>query len=290
MLDYHYETFLTVCKTLNYTRAAELMNMSQPAVSNHIAFLEQRMNTKLFIHKNKKVFLTDEGKLLYDKIQFMMNYSNKTLDELNSMNYTKINLGCTLAVSDYIIPSFFVEMFKEQNEFKLNVLVENTKTLLSYLAQGKIDAAFIEGDFNKKVFSSIPFSKATIIGVCSPEFELADHVLSFEDLFDYELIVRELGSGTRKSLESHLSEEQIDLASFKHQTTLGSIDLIKRVVEQNIGITFMFDVCVQDELARGTLKKLNLSREFKPKQMNFVYLSDNPTTDFILKMREQFTD
>ncbi|EUJ42211.1 LysR family transcriptional regulator YeiE [Brochothrix campestris FSL F6-1037] len=98
--------------------------------------------------------------MLYDKIQFMMNYSNKTLDELNSMNYTKINLGCTLAVSDYIIPSFFVEMFKEQNEFKLNVLVENTKTLLSYLAQGKIDAAFIEGDFNKKSFFQVyPFQK-----------------------------------------------------------------------------------------------------------------------------------
>lgn len=79
MIDYHYETFITVCKTLNYTRAAEMMNMSQPAVSNHISYLEDQLNVKLFIYKNKTLFLTDEGKYLFDKLQFMINYSNKTL-------------------------------------------------------------------------------------------------------------------------------------------------------------------------------------------------------------------
>lgn len=288
MLDYHYETFLTVCKTLNYTRAAEALNMSQPAVSNHIAFLEQRMGTKLFYHKNKKVYLTNEGTFLFNKIQFMLNYSTKTLDELHSLDYTKINLGCTLSISDYIIPSFFVQMFHDQKEFRLDVMVENTQILLDYLAQGKIDAAFIEGDFNQDVFSSFPFAQSTIVGVCSPEFELADQEVKFEDLFDYQLITRELGSGTLSSLENILQKEQIDITSFKYQTKLGSIDLIKRVVEKNIGISFLFDVCVEEELARGSLKQLHFKEPFDPKNMNFVYLSDNPTTDFILKMKEKF--
>lgn len=288
MLDYHYETFLTVSHTLNYTRAAELMNMSQPAVSNHISYLESTLGVQLFLHKNKKIHLTPEGKFLKEKIEFMSNYSTNTLSELESLNYMPINLGCTLSISDYIIPSFFIDMFNTTNKFRLNVVVENTKTLLNQLAQGKIDAAFIEGDFNQEVFSSIPYQKAKIIGVCSPEFKLANQVVEFKDLFQEHLITREKGSGTRSSFEDILCEQQICITSFMNQSTLGSIDLIKRVVEANVGISFLFDVCVEEELARGSLVELQFAESFKEKKLNFIYLAENPTTDFILTMKEKF--
>lgn len=287
MLDYHYETFLNVCKTLNYTRAAELMNLSQPAVSNHISYLENHLGKKLFLHKNKKVFLTEEGKFLYDKIIFIENYSKNALSKLHSMNNTTINIGCTLSISDYIIPSFIVSMF-EQKAFRLNVIVENTESIINHLSRGKIDAAFIEGEFNHDIFSSIPYKKASIVGICSPDFEFADQELTFKDLFSQHLILREQGSGTRSAFESVLQSKQIDISSFKRQTTFGSIDLIKRVVEANSGISFLFDVCVQEEFKNGTLKQLQFSEPFKKQNMNFIYLSENPTTEFILKVKEKF--
>ncbi|WP_207695952.1 LysR family transcriptional regulator [Enterococcus sp. DIV0212c] len=273
---------------MNYTRAAEMMNMSQPAVSNHISYLEDQLNVKLFIYKNKTLFLTDEGKYLFDKLQFMINYSNKTLTELGTMDYTIINLGCTLSISDYMIPSFVVNMIKSEKKIRLNMGVENTEILLSSLAEGKIDGAFIEGDFNQNVFSSIPYKEATIIGICAPDFELADKKVSFSDLFDQRLIMREAGSGTRSSFETVLAEYQIETNSFKNQTTLGSIDLIKRVVEANVGISFLFDVCVEKELKEGTLKQLKFDEKFSKKVMNFVYLSENPTTKFILQAKKTF--
>ncbi|MDR0922708.1 MAG: LysR family transcriptional regulator [Lactobacillales bacterium] len=288
MLDYHYETFLTVCKTLNYTRAGELMNMSQPAVSQHIAYLEDQLDTKLFIYKNKKLSLTEEGRYLYNKLLWMENFSKKTLEELGEINFTKVNLGCTLSISDYLVPSFFIDMFHKEKGFRLNVLVENTETLVNYLVQGKIDGAFVEGDFNQRVFSSIPYKEARIVGICSPDFELADKQVSFQDLFNKQIIIREPGSGTRSSFETILANEQIELSSFKNQTILGSIDLIKRVVESNVGISFLFDVCVEKELEEGTLKKLDFGYEFEAKMLNFIYLTSNPTTDFILRMEESF--
>ena len=288
MLDYHYETFLTVSNTLNYTRAAELMNMSQPAVSNHISYLESSLGIQLFSHKNKKIQLTPEGRYLKEKITFMSNFSTNTLTELEALNYMPINIGCTLSISDYIIPSFLIDMFQTTNKFRLNVMVENTKTLLTQLAEGKIDAAFIEGDFNQEVFLNIPYKKAKIIGVCSPEFELANQAVEFKDLFKHHLITREKGSGTRSSFEDILCEEQIAISSFVNQTSLGSIDLIKRVVEANVGISFLFDVCVQEELEKGSLVEMKFPKSFREKKMNFIYLADNPTTDFILAMKEKF--
>lgn len=287
MLDYHYETFLNVCKTLNYTRAAELMNLSQPAVSNHISYLENHLEKKLFLHKNKKIFLTEEGEFLYEKIIFMENYSNNVLSKIKSMNYTTINIGCTLSISDYIIPSFIVSMFNEK-AFRLNVIVENTENILNHLSQGKIDAAFIEGEFNHDTFSSIPYKEASIVGICSPDFELADQEITFKELLSQHLILREEGSGTRSAFESILQNMQMDLSSFKQQSTFGSIDLIKRVVEANIGISFLFDVCIREELKNGTLKQLRFLEPFETKNMNFIYLSENPTTEFILKIKEKF--
>lgn len=284
MLDYRYQTFLTVCQTLNYTRAAELLNMTQPAVSQHMAYLEEHLDAKLFLHQNKKVYLTEEGEFLAEKLKFIMNYVDKTVDQLEAIHETKLMIGCTLSISDYLIAPFLIALYKKEKGIRLNVITENTETLLRKLREGKIDAAFIEGDFNQEVFTSVPYHQAQIIGICAPDFELADQKIKLNQLFKEHLIMREKGSGTRSSVENALKEVQVNIESFSNQTKLGSIDLIKQMVAENIGISFLFDICVVDELASGRLKKMEIEEEFSMKNLHFVYLTENPTTEMILKM------
>ena len=73
MLDYRTETFLTVCKTLNFTTAAKQLNITQPAVSQHIHFLEKQYNTTLFAYKNKELSLTPSGQILYKHLGLTSN-------------------------------------------------------------------------------------------------------------------------------------------------------------------------------------------------------------------------
>lgn len=282
MLDYHYKTFLTVCKTLNYTRTAEILNLSQPAVTNHIQSLEDALNIKLFIHQNRQILLTKEAELLFKKLTYMQNFSETTLNELHNMDNININIGCTLSISDYLMPNILKDIFLQKSKFRLNVAVENTAILLDYISQGKIEGAFIEGDFNHSIFSSVPFHSAKIVGICSTKSELANKNVTFSDLLSHHIITREIGSGTRSAFDRILSKESYDINSFSHLTTLGSIDLIKRVVEKNLGISFLFDICVQDELANGSLKILKFANSFESKTLHFVYLTKNPTSQFIL--------
>ncbi|WP_207695939.1 hypothetical protein DOK67_0001093 [Enterococcus sp. DIV0212c] len=85
MLDYHYYTFLKTCETLNFTVAAKELNMSQPTVSNHIAYLEKRLSVTLFIQKNKRLYMTDAATLLYEKTSYLARYSKQISIDIQSI-------------------------------------------------------------------------------------------------------------------------------------------------------------------------------------------------------------
>lgn len=98
MLDYRTETFLTVCKTLNFTTAAKQLNITQPAVSQHIHFLEKQYNTILFNYKNKELSLTPSGQILYKHLLTMKNNEQALMNELNNItsNIETLSIGVTM--------------------------------------------------------------------------------------------------------------------------------------------------------------------------------------------------
>ena len=105
MLDFRVETFLTVCKTMNYTTAANLLHITQPAVSGHIRFLEEKYNTTLFTYKNKQLFLTHSGEILKAHLITMKNDEKNIQDEIKNCNSDTefLSLGVTMTVGEYAI-------------------------------------------------------------------------------------------------------------------------------------------------------------------------------------------
>lgn len=105
MLDFRIETFLTVCQTMNFTVAAKQLNITQPAVSQHIHFLEEEYDTALFIYKNKRLSLTNSGALLRKRLLTMKNDEKAIKEELKS-NYHGIetlSIGVTMTIGEYAI-------------------------------------------------------------------------------------------------------------------------------------------------------------------------------------------
>ncbi|WMJ87288.1 LysR family transcriptional regulator [Anaerocolumna sp. MB42-C2] len=280
MLDFRIETFLTLCEEKSYTKTAEKLCITQPAVSQHIRYLEQYYGCKLFCFKGKNLYLTSQGEqLLKHSLIFKADW-NKISDALKKDTVSgRISFGATLTIGEYVMPDILSELIKQPYKNTLSMLVDNTETLLEKLQQGLIDFAFIEGQLDKKEYTTRLFSCARFIPVCSVNHEFANRTVSFDEIFSQRLIVREVGSGTRGVLEQVLLEHNQNIQSFSQIVEIGNLNVIKTLVEQGLGITFLYENAVDNEMSQGLLKKVRLSDFEAVREFNFVCMKGSQFTE-----------
>ena len=231
MLDNRLQTFLTLCETCNYTNTAKKLNMTQPAVSQHIQFLENYYQVVLISGKGKNFSLTDEGKALQQYVKELHANSERILPLLQRIkNQVKpLNFGATLTIGEYTIPPIINQIFKDNPEINISMFVENTNILQKMLWEGKIDFALLEGHFNHNQFDYKLISNELFIGVCSPDNKFASKVSDLEELLDQNLILRETGSGTRDILEQGLYNRNLSVKDFKRKIEIGNMNAIKEL-------------------------------------------------------------
>lgn len=278
MLDNKLQTFLTLCETRNYSQAAKILNITQPAVSQHIRYLENYYQVLLISDKGKNFALTEEGKALLEYAKSLKANSDRMLPLLQRIkNKAKpLNFGATLTIGEYTVPPILSQIFKESPETNISMVVENTHVLQKMLWEGKIDFALLEGHFNQEQFEFKPMSNETFIGVCSPENIIASKISNLEQLLDQNLILREHGSGTRDILEQALYNQNLSIINFQRKIEIGNMNAIKELCHQNIGITFMYREAVKKELKEGYLKEIPISNFIISHPFSFVYLKNSP--------------
>ena len=260
MIDNKILTFLKLCKNLNYTKTAKDLNLTQPAISQQIKALEKEYAVKLFNYKEKTLTLTSEGEMLR-RYSVEMVANNKKIKE-NLDKFPKENknysIGATLTIGEYIMTSIIKNYLKNNPSANIKMYVENTETLLKKLENGTIDAAIIEGSFEKNKYNTKLFKKSNFIGVASNKSKFSNKSLSFDDLVSETLIIREKGSGTRAILLNALENKNINKDNFKSLLEIGNFNAIKNLVENNFGITFLYEEVVERELKDKKLVKLNI--------------------------------
>lgn len=260
MLDFRMETFLKVCQCMNFTRASEELHITQPAVSQHIHYLEKHYHTKLFLYEGKKLRLTNAGEMLrnasmtmkHDEL-FLQNEMRKEGEELK-----EIRFGATRTVGDVLMGKILKKYLAAYPDAKIHMEVENTDTLLNRLDEGQIDFAIVEGFFKKREYDFLHYSTEEYIAVCGREYVFAKKPEKIEDLFEERLLLREAGSGTREVLERFLSSQNFSLDDFKKSVEAGSLQTIKELTKAGCGITFLYEVAVKDELEKGEIRKIDL--------------------------------
>ena len=276
MLDNRLHTFLKLCETGNYTKTAQKLNMTQPAVSQHIQFLENYYQVVLISGKGKNFSLTEEGKALQEYIRTLNANSERILPLLHRIkNQVKpLNFGATLTIGEYTIPPILYRILKKDPKTNISMFVENTHILQKMLWDGKIDFALLEGHFNQNQFEFKLISNETFIGVCSPNNKIASKTIDLEDLLEQNLILRELGSGTRDILEQALYNQNLNVKDFKRKIEIGNMNAIKELCHQNIGITFMYREAIKKEISQGYLKEIPIRNFNINHPFNFVYLKN----------------
>ena len=148
MLDFRINTFLTVCQTMNFTKAANELHITQPAVSQHIRFLEKEYDTTLFQYQNKKLQLTAAGEILKKRLLTMQNDEKALVKELQSTSsgMDSLSLGVTMTIGEYAIINPLAEYLNKHPETNLHIHYGNTEQLLDLLACGEINVALVEGN------------------------------------------------------------------------------------------------------------------------------------------------
>ncbi len=277
MFDFRLNTFLKLCETMNYRRAAELLNVTQPSVTQHIQYLEAYYKCKLFIYDGKKLTMTPQAYTL-KKYAVSMQYQEKKLIE--SMVHTKgccFNIGATKTIGEYAIGNQ-ISKFLECKDNRISIQIENTNKILELLDKGKIDFGIVEGHFNKNEYASKLYRTEPFVGFCNKNHKFAGKTVTINEILKQDIVTREEGSGTREILEQLLTKYNYSIENFNRNISVNNLGLISSLVENNCGITFAYlSAGIDNEkLSPFYVKGNMLEREF-----NYVFLKDTKAKEFV---------
>lgn len=277
MLDNRIQTFLTVCEEMNFTKAATLLHITQPAVSQHIQYIENYYGVKLFSFLGKRMTLTEEGQLLKNSLTILRNNEIYLKEQLSMLTDKKktLHFGATLTVGEFMIAKPLSGFLQQHRDADVSVTVANTKELLQKLDLGEIDFAILEGDYPQTLYAHTPYVSENFIPICSPKYHFRKTPKSLLDLTGERLLLREVGSGTRSILEHALLNYQISFEDFPDTLTIGNMNAIKELVIDGCGITFLYESAVAKELTNGQLLLLPLQDFSLQHEISIVWKRDN---------------
>ena len=277
VLDFRVDTFLCVCRFMNFTHAARELNITQPAVSQHIKYLEDFYCVKLFEQDGKKLLLTDEGRILCDKMMLIRNDEKKLRDTLlkKSQLEKNVSFGVTMTIGEYVVSSPVSQYLKKHPEVNFKIHFSNTQDLLKSLENGEIDFALVEGYFPEKTFETLVYKTVDFVAVCSSNHVFKNKPRFLKDLFEERLIIREPGSGTRNILERNLALQNYSVENFSHYIQIENMHSVIQLLLEDCGISFLYRAAVEKELKEGSLMQIRLKDFSMKHDFTFLWQKDS---------------
>ena len=275
MLDPRWNTFLVLCETMNYTRAAERLCLTQPAVTHHIHYLEDHYGCRLFIYEGKILRLTEAGLKLLEYTRSLAYNSRKAEEAMKSPSPVSLRVGASKTIGEFVIAPQVKRFLQEHPEANFSLTVDNTQTLLRSLESGRLDFVLLEGFFDHSRYDATLYRKEPFFGVCSPEHHFAGRTVAIEELDAERILIREPGSGTRTIFEDALRRHNRTLNRFSKAATISDFSTIKSLVADGLGISFLYEVAVSKELDSGVLARFDLAETPMSGAFYFVCLKEN---------------
>ena len=262
--------FHAVARLLSFTKAAEVLHMTQPAVTFQIRQLEEQFDTRLFDRAHNRVSLTEAGHVAFEYAETIFeSYSEmeNAIREITGNISGSLTLGASTTISEYMLPSLLGDFNKKNPEVLLKLRVSNTEGIVSMVENNVIDLGVVEGPVTNKNLLVEVCRKDDLVVVVPADHDLAGQKsVSVKKMLNYPFICREEGSGTREVILEHLKAQGLGKHALKACLELGSPEAVKGAVEAGMGITILSSVSIVKELKLGILKAVPLdpplSREF----------------------------
>lgn len=276
MMDSRLKTFLCLCETMNYGQAAKALSLTQPAVTQHIQYLERNYGAKLMHYHGRQLEITEAGRILEQKAKAMRRIEADINALIRRCEPSCLTIGATKTIGEFVLPEPLLR-YLGTVELGLNLIVDNTDGLLEMVMDSQIDFAMIEGNFDRRGFDHRVIRKEAFMGMCSLNHPFCGRSITLKQAMEETLILRETGSGTRMILEQTLRGQGYDCKDFKRVVTVNHFGVIRSLVKRGAGITFAYrPVATGEELGCFTVKGMVMSHEFA-----YVYLPDTGTEEKI---------
>ncbi|MFF2481168.1 LysR family transcriptional regulator [Paenibacillus sp. NPDC058071] len=260
MLDQSMLVFLTVAEKQNFTRAAETLHLTQPAVSQHIQSLEAEMGTKLLERSNKYVRLNRAGEIVYrhgKEIAGLYARMQGMVDDLMQQPGGELSVGASYTFGEYVLPHMVAHLQRLYPLIKPKITIGNTAEIAALVAARVLDIGIVEGEPERSGLHAEPVASDRMYVVVSSASGLGDNGdIPPEALQDAHWIVREEGSGTREATERMLAAYGLNPPN---KMEFGSNQIIKEAVEAGLGVTLLSHWAVRKEIALGTLNRLTVN-------------------------------
>nr|MBS0020605.1 LysR family transcriptional regulator [Gammaproteobacteria bacterium] len=263
MADRRLQVFHTVARMLSFTRAAEVLHMTQPAVTFQVRQLEEHFNARLFDRTHNRISLTDAGKRVFnysERIFELYAEMESTVRELTGDMSGVLLLGASTTVAEYMLPSLLGDFKKMYSDVTIRLHVANSDGVVSLVENNEIDLGIVEAPVSNKNLSVEVCRVDQLVAVVPPGHPLVEKTpVHATDLIGYPFIRREEGSGTYEVLVEYLKASGVSPDSLNLVMELGSPEAIKGAVETGMGISVLSRTTITKELALGTLVALDLS-------------------------------
>ncbi|WML44362.1 LysR family transcriptional regulator [Neobacillus sp. PS3-40] len=252
--------FITVAEQQNFTRAAEMLHITQPAVSNYIQNLERTMDTKLLERTNKYVRLNKAGEIVYHhakEILSLYTWMENLLDDIKNTASGTLSIGSSYTYGEYILPYKIATLLKTYPLLNPAITIRNSNEIIDLMLHHQIDVGIIEGEIINERIKITPFA-SDLLSIIAPSNH---HLVTKKEISHLELsqetwLVREDGSGTREMQEKGFKK----LGFYpKKQMTFGSTQVIKESIEAGLGISLLSHSTIKNELELGKLTLLDIN-------------------------------
>jgi len=257
--------FASVYRNRSFSKASEQLFISQPTISEHIKNLEKSLGCALFDRLGRKIEPTTEADLIFPKALQLI----EDLERINDLVLKssqrvkgKLYIGASTIPGNYMLPVMAADFRRQYPEVSFEIVIADTRKITDMLVSHEFFLGIVGASMEPKILNYEPFLDDELVFAGTPKY-MADMSNKLPKIHQVPFLLREEGSGTRKTMEDFLQKMQINLKKMNVVAVLGSTDAIKQAIKAGLGTSILSRRAIAEELANGSLLEMKLGEEMK---------------------------
>lgn len=280
------QSLMAVVEYKSFSKAAEKLFISQPTISTHIRMLEEELNSRLIIRTTKSIEVTMHGRELYECAHQIFSLKDNLVQRWAEENKKIIRVGASTIPADYILPEILPVFRKHEPDIKFYIHQNDSQNIISGLLNGNFSLGMVGMKQQEKMISFVPFYQDEMVMITPKKerfFNINKDSFSLKDIiFNEPIILREQGSGSKKSIETYFEKMNINEEDLQIIARLNDQESIKKLVASGLGISFISEKAVEDS-AKEKLLVFKLPNYSTKRNLYFAYRKDYILQEHIVR-------
>lgn len=292
MFDPKIKTLLTLVECGNYTKTANQLSLTQPAITHHMKQLEQEYQISIFYRNKKKLVPTPEGEVLIKYARRVVALTESLQQALVDVHkqVKSLTLAITPTAESNIVPLLFAQYCNEHPNIHINIITDHINNIYNKLRLYEADLAIIEGNIANPHYTSILLDTDSLCCAVSVNHPLAKkQSVTLAQLKKENLILRSAQTGTRNLFESHLLSQNETIRDFNVIMQIDSVSVIKELVVSNMGVTIISHNACRSEVRKKKLVVLPIENMNMTRQINLVYYREFRHPEILHELQKIYT-